>query len=202
MNIFHILAICGMLAPILYTIMWILGGILVPDYSHIENDVSSLYAIDAYRRWVFQSIMIVTSILLLAFFAGMHWGINNGEGSLVGPILFIASSFIGLLVASFFPLDAGGEITTWRGKMHLILIVITGIMQITAMVFMFVRLRLTEGWIGFAIFSLVAACVSLLLVVISGIFISSNFMGLIERFMVSSYQIYYFVFALMVFIRN
>ena len=146
--------------------------------------------------------MIVTSTLLLAFFAGMHWGVNNGEGSLVGPILFITSSFIGLLVASFFPLDVDGEITTWRGKMHIILIVITGIMQITAMVFMFVRLKLIEGWTGFAIFSLVAACVSLLLVVISGIFITSNFMGLIERFMVSSYQIYYFVFALMVFLRN
>jgi len=82
--------------------------------------------------------MIVTSILLLTFFAGMHWGVSNGERSLVGPILFITSSFIGLLVASFFPLDAGSEITTWRGKMHLILIVITRIMQITAMVFMFV----------------------------------------------------------------
>ncbi len=191
-----------MIGPIIYTLMWIIGGILVPDYNHLRDDVSSLFAIDAYRRWFFQSFMIISSALLLAFFIGLHWGVNNGEGSIVGPTLFIISSFFGLLVPSFFPLDAGGEMTTWRGKMHLILIVISGIMQIAAMVFMFVRLRMTDGWISFAIFSLITAIVSLILVVISGIFISSKYMGLIERFMVSSYQIYYFVISLMVFLRN
>ncbi|MGC9779896.1 MAG: hypothetical protein HZR80_11685 [Candidatus Heimdallarchaeota archaeon] len=92
--------------------------------------------------------------------------------------------------------------TTWRGKMHLILIIISGILTITAMVFMFFRLRSVEGWSGFAIYSLIAAIVSLILVLVSGIFITSNYMGLIERFMVSSYQIFYFVFGLMVYLRN
>ncbi len=86
--------------------------------------------------------------------------------------------------------------------MHLILIIISGILTITAMVFMFFRLRSVEGWSGFAIYSLIAAIVSLILVLVSGIFITSNYMGLIERFMVSSYQIFYFVFDLMVYLRN
>ena len=139
---------------------------------------------------------------MLIFYSGFHWGVNNGEGLIVGPILFIISSVLGVLVAIFFPLDAGGEMLTWRGKMHLILIVISGILTIAAMVFMFFRLRLVEGWSGFAIFSLIAAIVSLILVLVSGIFITSNYMGLIERFMVSSYQIYYYVISLMVFLRN
>lgn len=191
-----------MVSPMLYTVMWILGGFLVPEYSHVKKDVSSLTAVAAYKRRFFQTFAIIASVLLLVFFSGMYWGIIENIVNLAASILFIVSSFIGVLVACFFPLDEGGEMTTWRGKMHLILIVITGIMQITAMVLLFVGLRLTEDWIGLAIFSLVMAIVSLILVVISGIFITSNFMGLIERFMVSSYQIYYFVIALMVFLRN
>ena len=202
MNNYKILAVCGMLSPILYTLVWILGGILVPGYSHIRDDVSSLYAVDAYRRWFFQSFIIITSILLLIFYMGLHWGVNSGKGSIVGPVLFIISSFIGVIVASFFPLDAGGEITSWRGKMHLILIVISGILIIAAMVFMFFRLRYTEGWKGFAIYSLVSAPVTIILVIVMGYFTGGEYMGLVERFMVSKYQIFYLITGLMVFLRN
>ena len=152
MNKFKILAICGILSPILYTLLWILGGILVPGYSHIRDDVSSLIAVDAYRRAFFHSFIIISSILLFIFYLGLHWGVNNGKGSIAGPVLFIISSFFGVLVACFFPLDAGGELITWRGKMHLILIVISGILIIAAMILVFIRLRSTYGWKGFAIY--------------------------------------------------
>lgn len=202
MNKFKMLAICGMLSPILYTLLWILGGIMVPGYSHIRNDVSSLIAVDAYRRGFFQSFIIISSSLLLIFYVGFHWGVNNGKGSIVGPVLFIISSFIGVLVAIFFPLDAGGGITSLRGKMHLILIVISGILIIAAMVLMFFRLRLTDGWKGFAIYSLVSAPVTLILVIVMGFFTGSEYMGLVERFMVSKYQLYYFITGVMVFLMN
>ena len=124
MNIFQILAICGMLAPIIYTIAWIIGGFILDDYNHIRDDVSSLYAVGAPKQKLFQTIFAIGSALLFLFSLGLHNGINNGEGSIVGPIFFMASAFLGLIVAIFFPLDEGGELTTWKGKMHLILIVI------------------------------------------------------------------------------
>lgn len=199
---FHILAICAMLSPILYTVMWILGGILRDDYSHIRDDVSSLVAVGAPYKRLFDIFLISSSVLLLAFYAGLHWGINNGEGSIVGPIILVISSVLGVLVSIFFPLDAGGEMETIRGKMHLILVIAMGILTIAGMVALWLRLRAVEGWSGFAIYSLIAAIISLILVAISVIFITSNYMGLIERFMVSSYQVYYFVIGLMVFLRN
>jgi hypothetical protein len=201
MVLFKILAICGMLSPIIYTIMWILGSI-VPEYSHLHKDISSLYAVNAHKRWVFQSLIIIGSAFILAFFAGSHWGTNNGEGSIVSPILFIVSSAIGLILASFFPLDEGGEITTWKGKGHLVLVVLMGIIQIVAMFFLYFRLRLVENWIGFAIFTLVSAIVSLVLVIVMSFFGGKPYMGLVERFMASSYQIFYFVYGLMVFVLN
>ncbi|MHA2384637.1 MAG: DUF998 domain-containing protein [Candidatus Thorarchaeota archaeon] len=202
MNLFHLLAICGMLSPVIYTLMWIIGGIIQPDYSHVRDDVSSLMAVDAPNKKLFDKFIISASTLLFVFYLGLHWGVNNGVGSIIGPILFIISGLLGVLVALFFPLDPGGEITTTRGKMHLVLIAISGILATAGMVAMWFRLESVTEWSIFATFSLITAIVSLIFVIISSFTATKSYFGLIERFMVSSYQIYYFVLALMVFLTN
>ena len=202
MSLFLILAICGMLSPILYSAMWILGGYLQPEYSHIRKDVSSLVAVGAPNKKLLDKFLYTSSVLLLVFYIGLHWGVNNGEGSVIGPILFVISGVLGVLVAFFFPLDTGGEMVTSKAKMHLTLIAISGILAIIGMVSMWFRLNSVIEWSTFATFSLVSAVVALALVIMSGAFITSDYMGLIERFMVSTFQVYYFVIALMVFLTN
>jgi len=202
MNIYQMLAICGMLSPIIYTITWIVGGFILDDYNHIRDDVSSLYAVGAPKQKLFQTIFAIGIALLFTFSLGLHNGINNGEGSIVGPILFMTSAFLGLIVAIFFPLDEGGELVTWKGKMHLILIVISGLLVMTSMIFLGLRTKSIEGWGGFAWFSLISAPITLILVVVSGIYAGGPYMGLVERLMVEYYQLYYFIIALVVFLRN
>ena len=157
MNIFQILAICGMLSPIVYTAMWILGGKLQSDYSHIRDDISSLFAVGAPNKRLMQSFIIISSVLLFVFYLGLHEGINDEGGSIVGPILFLISSFLGMLVAFFFPLDEGGEMVTLRGKMHLILVVVSGILTFAGMVALWFRLQLVAEWSAFATYSLISA---------------------------------------------
>ncbi|MFW9794366.1 MAG: DUF998 domain-containing protein [Candidatus Thorarchaeota archaeon] len=202
MNIFQILAICGMLSPIIYTLMWIIGGLLDPEYSHIRQDVSSLIAVGAPNKKLLDKFIITSSTLLFVFYIGLHWGINNGVGSIIGPVLFAVGGLLGVLVAVFFPLDAGGELVTTREKMHLILISISGVLTIAGMVALWFRLALDLVWATFATFSLMVAIVSLILVIATSMATKSNYLGLVERFMVSTYQIYYFVLALMVFLTN
>jgi drug/metabolite transporter (DMT)-like permease len=109
---------------------------------------------------------------------------------------------LGILVAIFFPLDAGGEMITLRGKIHLILVVGSGILTIAGMVALWFRLQSVELWSVFAIYSLISAIVSFILVIISGIFIKGKYWGLLERFGVTPYHLYYFVLSLMVFLNN
>lgn len=118
MNIIQILALCGMISPIVYTAMWVIIGSLQSDYSHIQTDISSLYAVGAPNKRLSQSLIILSSVLLFLFYIGLNDGLNDDGGSIIGPILFLISSVLGLLVALFFPLDLGGEIKTLRGKMH------------------------------------------------------------------------------------
>jgi len=61
---------------------------------------------------------------------------------------------------------------------------------------------LVEVWSAFATYSLISALVSLILVIISGMFIKSKYRGLLERLGVYPYQLYYFVLSLMVFLNN
>jgi drug/metabolite transporter (DMT)-like permease len=141
-------------------------------------------------------------VLLFAFYIGLHEGINDGGGSILGPNLLLTSSVLGVLVALFFPLDEGGEIITIRGKMHLILVIGSGLLTIGGMVALWFRLQLVAGWSTFATYSLISAVVSLILVIISGIFIKSKYRGILERIGVTLYQLYYFLLSLMVYLNN
>ena len=129
-------------------------------------------------------------------------GYKHGQGSIIGPTLLVSSGFMGVLVALFFPLDAGGEIKTLRGKMHLILVVTSGILTIAGMIALWFRLASIEGWSTFATYSLISAIASFILMIISAIFIKSRYRGLFERFGVTPFQLYYFIISLMVFLTN
>ncbi len=201
MNIYQVLAICGMLSPIFYTAMWIVGGKLQSDYSHIRDDISSLFAVGAPNKRLIQKFIIVSSILLFLFYLGLHEGLND-DGSIIGPYLFIIASTLGILIAFFFPLDAGGEMVTWRGKMHLILVIVMGILTIAGMIALWLRLNVVPGWRIFASYSLVSAVTALILLIISGIFIEGKYRGLLERLGVTPFQLYYFILPLMVFLNN
>ncbi len=202
MIIFQILAICGMLSPIVYTAMWVIIGTKQSGYSHIRDDISSLFAVGAPNRRAAQSFIITESVLLFVFFLGLQDGINDGGGSLIGPILLLISSILGILIALFFPLDEGGEFTTYKGKMHIALVILMGLCTIAGMVLLWLRLQFVTIWSGFAIFSLVSAMLSLIGVIISSIFASGKYRGIIERIMVTPYQVYYFILAYMVFLVN
>jgi len=202
MIIFQILAICGMMSPIVYTAMWIIGGILQPEYSHIRDDISSLFAVGAPNKRISQSFISISSVLLFVFYIGLHEGLNDGGGPILGPILFIISSVLGILVAFFFPLDEGGEFKTLRGKMHLILVALSGILTFAGMVALWFRLQLVAIWSAFAVYSLISAIVSLTLIIISGIFAAGKYRGILERIGVAPYEIYYFILSLMVFLNN
>jgi hypothetical protein len=201
MNIYQVIATCGMFSPIVYTLMWIVGGKLRTDYSHIKHDIISLFAVGAPNRRLMQSFIIVSSILLFLFYLGLHEGLKD-EGSIIGPYLFIIASILGMLVAFFFPLDEDGEIITWRGKTHLILVVLMGILTIAGMILLWSRLKEVSGWSTFATYSLVSAIVALILMIISSIFIKSQYRGLLERLGVTPFQLFYFILPLMIFLNN
>jgi len=191
-----VFAICGMIAPIVYAMIWILGGILQPEYSHIRDDVSSLLAVGAPNKLLFDAMDIVYVLLMIVFFSSLHWAINKGKGLILGPALLLTGSLIGLPIPLFFPLDAGGEIITFVARVHVILVMLMAFVTLAGILAMWLRLRKVDQWKGYGTYSLITFMVSLVLGLVAVRTVGTEIMGLTERLVATSVGQYVFVIAL------
>ena len=194
-----IFAVCGMIGPILYAMIWILGGLLQPGYSHISDDVSSLLAVGAPNKLLFDIMHVTDVILMIIFFSGLHWAINKGKGSIIGPALFLVVNVMELFVALFFPLDAGGEVVTQTAQIHVTLVMLMGFLAMFGMLAMWRRLKKVDEWKGYDTYSLITFIFAFIFGLVAAITIGSEIMGLTERLVVTSIGQYFFVIALKVY---
>lgn len=113
-----ILAFCGIIGPIFYTIVLITLGLLRPGYSHIIQSMSELEEVGGPNIIVMNTIGFpLLGLLLIAFTFGLHRGISEGKGSMLGPGLVVLSG-IGLVGSGIFPCDQGCVDVTIISKMH------------------------------------------------------------------------------------
>lgn len=199
MEIKKILAIGAMISPILYTMIWVIGGFVIPGYNHISDDVSRLMAVGAPYKPLFDIMFITSSVLMILFYCILHKAINDGEGSKIAPIIFVIVNVIGLLIGLFFPLDADGQIVTWTGTMHIILVMSMGFIAMAGMLLMYFRLKGVEDWNGYDKYSLISFVVNLISGLLAAFFTGSPIMGLVERIVVTASVQYNFMLGFQVF---
>ena len=191
-----IFAICGMVGPVLYTAIWILGGIIQPEYSHKRDDVSSLMAVGAPNKGLFDAIHTVDVVLMIVFFASLLWILDAEVEILIGPICFLVSNLLELAVGLFFPLDEGGGIESKMAKMHVALVGFMAALAMLGMVGMWLQFQNVEGWEWFSQYSLVTLVVSIVTGLVAAKTAGTEVMGLTERLVVTANAQYMFVFAL------
>ena len=202
MNIQQLIAIGGMIGPILYTMIWILGGLLQPSYSHIRDDVSSLLAVGAPNKRLFGIMHVTDVVLVIIFFSTLHWAIDGGQGLIIGPACFLLAYLIELVVELFFPLDEGGEMKSPRAKMHFKLVMVMAILMMVGMLAMCYRLSNTSGWEWLGTYSLVTFIVAVVTGLVASKNVGTKIMGLTERLVVTTNVQYIFVLALNVYITS
>jgi hypothetical protein len=200
MNIQQLIALGGMIGPVLYTLIWILGGILQPDYSHIRDDVSSLMAVGAPNKRLFDIMQLTNIILVIVFFTSLHWAIDGGKGSIIGPASFVLTNLINIPVVLFYPLDEGGGIESSTAQMHVKLVMVMAVFGAIGMLAMWHRLINSEGWIWYGTYSLVTFIATAVSGLIASKTVGTKIMGLTERIVVTLNVQYIFVLALYVFI--
>ena len=189
-------AICGIIAPISYLSLAIIGGLLRPGYSHITHSVSELLVVGAPNKPLLLTILIIYGVLMILFPIGLHRGINEGKGSKVGPACLVVAGVLVLLTATLFPQDPGGEPVTFAGTMHVALVTSMAILSLIAILAFWRRLKSDSLWSGYDRYSLVTFIVAITLGVISVILIDSSYMGLLERLSVGAILQWIFVMAI------
>ena len=194
-----VFAICGIIAPILYLLMAVIGGALRPGYSYIAETVSELLVAGAPNKPLLVTLLIIDSVLGMLFPIGLHRGINEGKGSKVGPAFLIIVAVLTLLTAAFFPQDAGGEPVTFAGTVHVILLIPMVILSLGAFLAFWRRLKSDSLWSGYDRYSLVTFIIAIPLGVISAFSLNSPYIGLLERISVAVILQWGFVMAIKLF---
>jgi uncharacterized protein DUF998 len=187
---FRILAIYGILAPLIYVAALVIGNVLDPSYSQVGKTVSELIESGAPNRYLLIGIFVIYNLFLIPFAEGLYKALNKGVQAKVVFLSLFSISVLGVVWTLFFPLDTNGAATTFTGMMHLIIgiPVVFGIF-LTELSF-WRAVRKDSRWQGYGRFSLVIFFVNLVAGLTTVAFVNSDIRGLLERFSSGSFLLW------------
>jgi len=198
-----IFIVCGMLIPLTYIVMYVLGGALRPGYNHISESVSELLSPGAPNRSLITIIDLIYGLLHIAFGIGVLQFIRGGEyNTTIANIgaWFIIGAGVAIVGTAIFPQDAMGAPATIPGKIHLALVF--GAL----LPFSFLSTLLIGIWAqrtgifpGFALYTFISFGVMVIIGGLGGAMAGTPYMGIGERISALTIHQWLFVFALKIF---
>jgi len=117
LNIYSILALAGIVGPLVLIIADLTAAISEPNYNPILDSVSSLAW--APMGWLQTIGFLVAGLLVEVFIAGLFFNIRGGYVFRIGVGLLVCFGF-GLLLIGAFRTDPVGSQRTIEGMIHLI----------------------------------------------------------------------------------
>lgn len=178
-RILSVLAFCGIIGPIIYAIVLIILGLLRPGYSHITQSMSELGEVGGPNAFIMNTIGFpLLGLLLVAFAFGLHRGISEGKGSILGPSLVVLSG-VGLVGSGIFPCDQGCVDVTIISKIHSISATIAAFAMIFAAFAISYRVRNDHLWEDYHLYSLLTGVVTA--IVASAYMVFEPWLGVFQR---------------------
>ena len=154
------LAICGIIAPIIFTIILMIASLLRLDYNHLINFVSELGAVGAPYAIIQRINFVFTGILIVAFTFGLHQGIDVGKGSFIGPLL-VAIFGLSSVMSGIFSTDTI-QPGSFSDIMHSMSSAIGSVAAIIAFFIISERLEKDILWRPYRFFSIAIAIVAII----------------------------------------
>jgi hypothetical membrane protein len=182
----RLLAICGIIGPILFAIVVIILGLLRPGYDHITQSISELGEAGGPNAIIMNTVgFALLGVLMIAFAFGLHRGINGGRGSKIGPAL-VALGGAALVMAGIFHCDPAGVDTPMVGITHYVFMTIYAFAMILAPLAICPRLKRDRLWQSYVTYSLitvvVAGAISALFVITVYVFdVFEPWKGILQR---------------------
>lgn len=177
----RLLAICGIIGPISYTIVVIILGFLRPGYNHITHNLSELGEVGGQNAIVMNAAGIaLPGILMIAFAFGLHRGIGEGKGSKIGPAL-LALSGAAWVMTGIFPRDPAYVTVSMVGVTHSVFTIISAFAMILVPLALSPRLKSDSLWQGYQYYSLTSAIVAGVISVVYGFRAFEQWTGALQR---------------------
>jgi hypothetical protein len=174
-------AVGGLGAAALYVGTVVLGGAIVPGYSHVTDSVSELTSPGApyggLLAWGFAGYNL--AVILLAVGVRLASGTHRAVSAAV--ILLIACGLAGLLMIQPFPQDPMGSPVTPQGVVHIVLAGVSAVTLVVAAVLLGIGWRRDARFGRLSIPSFVAAAAILVTGGVGAALVTSPVFGLLER---------------------
>jgi hypothetical protein len=199
----NILSLCGVISPVLFVFMTVLGGVLRPGYSHISDTISELFSPGSPNKLLLDILHTTTAVLTIFFGIGVLLLVRGSEHTapigLIGAGMIITMGVVNVATATVYPQDAWDSPPTSKGQMHKILAGVLAILSIISTLLMGIWLNRTDLFPGFGTYSFITVGV----LVLSGGFaitkLGSPIMGLTERITILAGMQWTFILALKIF---
>jgi len=177
----RLLAICGVIGPVIYAIVVLTLGLLRPGYNPVTQSMSEFGEVGAPNAIVMNAAgFILLGLLMIAFTFGLHRGISKGKGSKIGPAL-LAVTGVGLVGAGIFPCDPGCVDESLIGIVHSIFSTISAFAGIFAPFAISRRLKKDSLWQGYWAYSVVTGVMALGVSAVYGLEILELWKGALQR---------------------
>ena len=166
-------ALCGLLAPVAFTVGWVAGVVAQPDAYDLVNDaVSDLGALTADQAWIYNRISgNLTGLLVVALACGL-WkarrsGLEGKAGVIALAVMGVSQFFDGWFRLDCRGIDAGCDNggTSWHAVAHQVesLVTLSGMfVSVFALAYAFTR---SERWRDLRVPTLIAGFTSLTTIV-------------------------------------
>ncbi len=180
-----ILFVSGMLIPITYIFMYLLGGALRPGYSHIANSVSELLSPGAPNRPLLSVLQLAYALLHIGFGVGVLQFVRGSvaDASLgrIGAWMIVALG-VATIGTAIFPQDAEGTPGTLPGLIHKVL-VFGGLIPLSIFSTLLIGFWTRRAGIlpGFDTYSFITVGAIVVMGGIGGATAATRFAGLVER---------------------
>jgi len=141
------LALCGIVAVLLYNLVILIAGNMSPAHDFVHNSISSLGANGSPVAWFYNPLgPILYGVLIILFSIGLYIGRAGRIGS-----FFLAISGIGEIISGLFPIT----FETWQAHIVGLWIAVVGII---VMLFAFAdSMRRKDAWKNLWKYTLVSA---------------------------------------------
>ena len=143
-------ALGGMVGTALFLPMTFIIGSAQGSYDPVSQHISALSESGASNAWAQTLNFIVLGVLIIGLAAGLHRGISDGQGSVVGPTLIGVFGVLAGVGNGIFPADPIGAPETTVGTLHELTAAVGFIALIAAMFVLPRRLRQDDAWVSLA----------------------------------------------------
>ncbi len=181
----RLFALCGVIAPVFFVFIVILGGAMRPGYSHLSDTISELFSPGSPNKLLLDTLHTVYAVLLVLFGIGVLRLVRTSRPSgltgILGASAFIAMGLTSVLSAARFPQDPWGAAPTFAGQMHQLVHGAISLLGILYMILIGIWMNRTRDSPRFQTYSFLTVGATVLA---AGIFLAnlgSPIMGLTER---------------------